>query len=52
MQTCSRNYEFFKLPDILTIQLKRFDFGKWRKEKIKDRIQLTVDLDLRGFVSA
>ena len=33
------------------IQLKRFEYGKWRKEKIKTAIKLTDSLNLEDFLN-
>ena len=41
----------FRLPKVLVIQLKRFSYGKWRKEKINTKIQFPDELDLKSFVT-
>lgn len=49
---CTKKQEFFKLPDVMIVQLKRFDFGKWKKDKVKTPVKLTETLNLKEFVNA
>jgi len=43
--------KIFRLPQILVIQLKRFGYGWMRKQKIKDRIQVPLELNLKSVLS-
>ena len=46
-----RTLEFFRLPEILVIQLKRFEYGKYSKRKINDEIKIEKELNLGKVLS-
>eukprot|EP01016_Furgasonia_blochmanni_P046622 TRINITY_DN6746_c0_g1_i8.p3 TRINITY_DN6746_c0_g1~~TRINITY_DN6746_c0_g1_i8.p3 ORF type:complete len:155 (+),score=33.87 TRINITY_DN6746_c0_g1_i8:60-467(+) len=47
----SRKLSIWRLPEVLVVHLKRFDFGRFRREKINTRVRFPVNnLDLRSFV--
>ena len=51
LRESTKKLAIFRLPKVLVIQLKRFSYGKWRKEKINTKINFPNELDLRSFVS-
>lgn len=50
--TCGRTVDFFRLPEVLVIQLKRFEYGKFTKRKINDEIKIEKNLNLENFLNA
>lgn len=46
-----RKLSLFRLPRVLVLQLKRFSYGKWRKEKINSRVSFPGTLDLSRLVT-
>jgi len=46
-----RKLSLFRLPRVLVLQLKRFSYGKWRKEKINTRVSFPDQLDLSAFTT-
>lgn len=46
-----RKLSLFRLPRVLVFQLKRFSYGKWRKEKINTRVSFPDELDLSRFTT-
>ena len=51
-KTCSKTIRLFRLPNILVVQLKRFGYGWSRKQKIKDRISVPLNLSLKDVLSS
>ena len=39
-RTCKRKLDFFRLPKIIVFQLKRFSYGKFRKNKLNNRVKI------------
>ena len=47
----TKKFVIWKVPDILVIHIKRFEYGKYRREKIRRNVVFPVqDLDLRPFI--
>lgn len=47
-----REFTLWKLPNILVIHLKRFHYGRTRREKINHRIKFPIkNLDLSEYVN-
>ncbi len=40
----------FRLPKILVIHLKRFTYGKWKKDKIIGDVEFGQNIDLSRFL--
>ena len=40
------------MPEVLVIQLKRFEYGKFTKRKINDEIKIEKNLNLENFLNA
>jgi len=43
---CSRKLDFYRLPQILILQLKRFHMGKHTKHKLNTKVRIKSKLDL------
>jgi hypothetical protein len=39
-RTCKRKLDFFRLPKIIVFQLKRFSYGKYKKNKLNNRVKI------------
>ena len=50
-RTCSKTIKIFRLPVILVVQLKRFGYGWNKKQKIKERVTIPLQLSLREVMS-
>jgi ubiquitin C-terminal hydrolase len=50
-EECTRKLDFYRLPKILVLQLKRFSFGKYAKHKINTKVIVEKDLNLSKFLS-
>ena len=48
---CKRKIDFYRLPEILVFQLKRFSYGRWRKVKLNNYVKVEETLDLSSFVT-
>lgn len=48
---CTRTFEFFRLPEVIVIQLKRFEYGRFNKRKINDEIKIEKELNLSNFLN-
>ena len=47
----SKKFAIWKIPNILVIHLKRFHYGKFRREKIRQNVTFPIkDFNLRPFV--
>ena len=52
MQMAKKKIDIWKLPSILIVHLKRFEFTKSRAGKIKDHVEFPlVNLNLKPYVS-
>lgn len=40
----------FRLPQVLVVQLKRFTYGRWKKEKIRAEVSFTEQLELKKYL--
>jgi ubiquitin C-terminal hydrolase len=38
--------DFFRLPTVLVLQIKRFSYGKYSKQKLNSRIRVNQELNL------
>lgn len=48
----SKQMTFWRLPRILVIHLKRFNFGRFRRDKLDNAVKFPLkDLDLSKFVT-
>ena len=43
--------DFYRLPRILVLQIKRFSFGKYSKQKINKAVRVSENLDLRSLIN-
>jgi ubiquitin C-terminal hydrolase len=43
---CKRKLDFYRLPAVLVLQIKRFSYGKYSKQKLNSRIRVAQKLDL------
>jgi ubiquitin C-terminal hydrolase len=50
-QECTRKLDFYRLPAILVLQLKRFHFGKHSKRKLNTKVTVPSQLDLAPFLT-
>lgn len=48
---CTRKFDFYRLPKILVLQLKRFTYGTYSKCKLNYSVQVPQDLDLSPLVT-
>jgi ubiquitin C-terminal hydrolase len=51
-KTCSKTVKLFRLPIVLVVQLKRFGYGWSRKQKIKDKVAVPLQLSLKEVISS
>jgi len=49
-QRARKKFDLWKLPQILVVHLKRFQYSKWSREKLNIPVVFDVDLDLSAFV--
>lgn len=48
---CQRKIDFYRLPKILVFQLKRFSYGRFKKVKLNNRVNVETTLDLSTVVT-
>lgn len=48
VRKCVRKFDIHRLPQILIVHLKRFCFGRWKREKINAKVRFGTSLDIQG----
>lgn len=48
---CRRKLDFYRLPSVLVLQIKRFSFGKYSKQKLNNRLKVSETLDLSRLIT-
>ena len=51
LRECRRKLDFYRLPSVLVLQIKRFSFGKFSKQKLTNRIRVSEALDLSRLIA-
>ena len=45
-----RKLSLFKLPRVLVVHLKRFAYGRWKKEKVSTQVSFSERLELSKYL--
>lgn len=48
---CTRKLFLYRLPQILVLQIKRFSYGKFSKQKMNNRIKVPLNLNLSKVIT-
>lgn len=51
LKACTRKLYLYRIPQILVLQIKRFSYGKYSKQKMNNRIKAPTTLNLSRFIS-